>query len=55
VRAPRIGDTGAELLDGEIGVLLHQLADQGIGGVQRGSPATSMRFGRDVASRAVTA
>jgi hypothetical protein len=56
VDAPVIGETGAQLLSGEIGVIVHQLLDQcGGGGVQGGSLAASMRFGRDVPRRTATA
>jgi hypothetical protein len=56
VHAPRIGNTGAQLCSGEIGVLVHHPSDQGVGsGVQGGSRPARMRVGRDVASRTVTA
>jgi hypothetical protein len=53
--APLTGDTGTQLLQGDIGVVVHQLPDQWVGGVQGGSLAARMRFGRDVPRCAVTA
>jgi hypothetical protein len=56
VDAPRIGDTGAQLLYGQISVGVYQRLDQCVSGrVQGRSLAASMRFGRNGPRRAVPA